>query len=140
MAGDAEHIRKTFRDFGRDLARDSVRFWLDYFGVKPRSGGRPRHKEFTINSKAWPVGDAVERAIERYQPLFALKARLRLTELRRELQKRGITADDVDRILASRTPKAAAIRAVSSRSPYKPKTVMNYYLQYQRKRPRNRNQ
>ena len=136
LAGNIERLRKIFRELARDLAKDSVRYWLDYLGVKPSKGGAPRKELFT-DSKAYPVGHEVEEAIERFKPLSALKSQLSPADLRKLPAEREISAEDVDFILSSRNPSAAACKSVSFRSGLSLKTVRNYYLQYQRKRPKN---
>lgn len=136
LTGNTEQLRETLRYFARDLARESIRYWLDYLGVKPGRGGA-RKKELFTDSRPYPIGHEVEEAIERLRPLFRLKSQLSSADLRNELAKHRISSTDIDIILASRNAHGAACKSVSFRSSLSLKTVRNYYLQYQRKRPKN---
>ena len=136
LSGNTGQLRKIFRKFVRDLAKYGVRYWFDYFGVKPGKGGAPKKELFT-DSTAYPVGDEVEKTIERFRPFFTSKSHRNPIVLREKLVRHGIPSTDIEFILDSRNPKAAACKSVSIRSELSVKTVRNYYLQYERKRPKN---
>jgi hypothetical protein len=136
LAGRPESLREILRELAHELAKDSVRYWLDYLGVKPGKGGAPKKESFT-ESKAYPIGREVEAIRKQFEQLFTLKSQLSQADLRRQLGARKISSADIDIILTSRNANAAACRSVAVRSDLNPKTVRNYCLQYRLKRTKN---
>jgi hypothetical protein len=136
LAGRTERLREIFHELARDLARTSVRYWLDYLGVEPGKSGRPKKASFT-DCEAYMVGQTVEEERERFDPLFKLKSRLSHADLLRQLRAKNISPAEIDIIFASRNAKTAACKKTSTRCSRSLKTVSKYYLEYQRNRPGN---